>query len=63
MARVGDRHVRMLVAGCGAPVLLLHGSPNSGIKAAWTGTLHDGVPWRENTISPKLHLMLEFGGL
>lgn len=29
MARVGDRHVRMLVAGCGAPVLLLHGSPNN----------------------------------
>ena len=29
MAPVGDRHVRMLVAGRGAPVLLLHGSPNS----------------------------------
>ena len=29
MVPVGDRHVRMLVAGRGVPVLLLHGSPNS----------------------------------
>ncbi len=32
MATVGERRVRLLCAGAGAPVLLIHGSPNT----AWT---------------------------
>ena len=37
MVRVGDRHVFLLTAGRGAPLLLLHGSPNSA--AALTGLI------------------------
>ncbi len=34
MVRVGDRHVFLLTAGRGAPLLLLHGSPNSAATLA-----------------------------
>ena len=34
IARVGDRHVFLLTAGRGAPLLLLHGSPNSATALA-----------------------------
>ena len=37
IVRVGDRHVFLLTAGRGAPLLLLHGSPNSA--AALTGLI------------------------